>query len=120
MLKIVRGCLVGLILVGGGAAVQASNGTQTPPAHARTPPTVAVTPPPQKPEPPLTEIPGKATTERLCSQCHTMESAIAQRHTREEWNGVIERMIGQGLVATDDELYEVSDYLAKNYGPPPA
>jgi cytochrome c2 len=68
----------------------------------------------------LTEIPGKATTERLCSQCHTLESVTNQRHTREEWNGVIGRMIGQGLVAPEEELYEVSDYLTKYYGPPAA
>jgi len=95
----------GLVLLGG-AAVQSAPAT---PAPVAAPPVAAVP----------TEVPGEATTKRLCSQCHTLESATVNRHTRDEWNDVIVRMMNQGLVATDDELYEVSDYLTANYGPAP-
>lgn len=63
-------------------------------------------------------IPGEATTARLCSQCHSLASATQRTHTRDEWNGIIGRMIEQGLVASNEELFEVSDYLTANYGPP--
>lgn len=113
MLAVLRVCAAGFLFVGCAAAVQTSPAASAPVA-ASTPQTAPA------PDPQLTEIPGKATTERLCSQCHTLESATNQRHTQDEWNGVIGRMIGQGLVASDEELYEVSDYLTKYYGPPAA
>ena len=91
------------------AAAAAAAGGGAPAPVAATSPTQAAV---------ATEVPGEATTTRLCTQCHTLESATAQRHTRDEWNEVIGRMINQGLVASDDELYEVSDYLTENYGPP--
>lgn len=120
MLAVLRVCAAGFLFVGCAAAVQTSPAASAPSAPARS---EAASPaiqaaPAQGAQ--LTEIPGKATTERLCSQCHTLESVTNQRHTREEWNGVIGRMIGQGLVAPEEELYEVSDYLTKYYGPPAA
>lgn len=105
----------GFILLGCAAAVQSAPAPAAAPAPVAAP-APAATPTPQAAV--ATEVPGEATTKRLCTQCHTLESATAQRHTRDEWNEVIGRMINQGLVASDDELYEVSDYLTENYGPP--
>jgi cytochrome c5 len=65
----------------------------------------------------LPEGPGKATTQRLCSQCHTLANVTTQHHNQEEWNGVISRMMEKGLTAGDDELQDVSDYLTKYFGP---
>jgi len=65
----------------------------------------------------LPEGPGKATTQRLCSQCHTLANVTTQHHSQEEWNGVISRMMEKGLTAGDDELQDVSDYLTKYFGP---
>lgn len=110
ILAVLRVCAAGFLFVGCAAAVQTSPAPSTP-APVQAAPTQ---------DSQLTEIPGKATAERLCSQCHTLESVTNQRHTQDEWNGVIGRMIGQGLVASDEELYEVSDYLTKYYGPPAA
>lgn len=93
-------------MLGGGAAVQSAS-TAVPAAPAAAPAAIA------------TEIPGEEVTKRLCSQCHTFESATAIRHSRDGWNEVIGRMINQGLVAPEDELYAVSDYLTANYGPLP-
>lgn len=83
------------------------------PVATAVPAAAAVPPAPAR----MTEIPGKATTERVCSQCHTLESVTNHRYTRDEWNGVIGRMIGQGLVAPEEDLYAISDYLTENYGP---
>lgn len=118
MFAILRVCAAGLLFVGCSAAVQVAPTPSVPssPTVSEAAPSAQQAVPPDTPQ--LTEIPGKATAERLCSQCHTLESVTNQRRTREEWNGVIERMIGQGLVAPEEELYEVSDYLTKYYGPP--
>lgn len=68
----------------------------------------------------LQELPGEATAVRLCSQCHSFASATQRGHTQDEWNGIIGRMIEQGLTAPEEELMEVSNYLAANHGPPAA
>lgn len=122
MFAVLRVCAAGFLFVGCGAAVQTTPALSAPsspaPAGSEAAPQAIPAAPAQGSQ--LTEIPGKATAERLCSQCHTLESVTNQRHTQDEWNGVIGRMIGQGLVASDEELYEVSDYLTKYYGPPAA
>jgi hypothetical protein len=100
-----------LVFAGGVAALAlcaAASVTAQP--RAATTPLVPVEAMPQ-------DLPGAATTERLCSQCHTVASATQVRRTQEEWNAVIGRMIEQGLVASNEELLEVSDYLTANYGP---
>ena len=41
---------------------------------------------------------------------------VARRHTREEWDGVIEDMIARGTKGTEAELTLVAEYLSKNLG----
>ncbi len=102
-------CATGFVVVAGGAIAQAvTPGTAPVAAPAAT--VIAVATP--------QEIPGEATAMRVCSQCHSFASATQKNHTREEWNSLIGRMIEQGLVASDDELMEVSDYLTANHGSP--
>lgn len=112
MSKIVRIGLMALLSIGGAGAVQALDLRQEAPAAVSTPadPTSLAEPALE-----ITEIPGKATTERLCSQCHSIELATSVRRNQDDWNGVIERMMAQGLTATDEELYEISDYLGQNF-----
>jgi hypothetical protein len=112
--KILAACAASFMLVGGGAIAQAvsPNAPQTTTSSAPAADTAPVAMP--------QELPGEATAMRLCSQCHSFASATQRGHTREEWNGIIGRMIEQGLTAPDEELMEVSDYLTTNHGPPAA
>jgi len=59
---------------------------------------------------------GRALTQRVCGQCHSVGIFASQRHTQDEWNEVIGRMIAKGMTAAEDDLYDVSDYLAANLG----
>ena len=102
-------CATGLVLVAGASIAQAVT-PSTVPVSAPVGPVVAAAQ--------MQELPGEATTVRLCSQCHSYASAIQKPHSRDEWNSLIGRMIEQGLVASNEELMEVSDYLTANHGPP--
>jgi competence protein ComEA len=69
-------------------------------------------------EPPkLPDGPGKATTEKVCSQCHGVEVAISRRESKDGWNAIIDDMVQRGAKASDDEFGEVVDYLSANFSP---
>jgi len=55
-------------------------------------------------------------TQRVCGQCHSVGMFATQRHSQDEWNQVISRMIAKGMTAPEDDLYEISDYLTENLG----
>jgi len=57
---------------------------------------------------------GKATTVRLCGKCHGVEIVLGKPNSEEGWSAIIENMVQRGMKATDDELYQVVDYLTKN------
>jgi hypothetical protein len=71
------------------------------------------------PDIPLPEGPGRDTTKRVCSTCHSTNVWASQHHTRDEWSAVIDSMISKGLTASDDELAEINTYLAKSFPPLP-
>ncbi len=64
-------------------------------------------------KPRLPEGPGKAATEKMCGTCHGVGIFINRRESREGWNGIIEDMLHRGMKGEDEELGEVSDYLAQ-------
>lgn len=59
---------------------------------------------------------GREMTQRVCGQCHSVGMFATQRHSQDEWNQVISRMMAKGMTASEDDLYEISDYLAENLG----
>jgi len=63
----------------------------------------------------LPDGPGKAETERICSQCHELERSISLRQDRDAWQATTTKMVGLGAKITDKEFQMVVDYLAKNY-----
>lgn len=64
----------------------------------------------------LPEGEGRALTQQICGQCHSVGIFASQRHTEDGWNEVIGRMMAKGMTAAEDDLYDVSDYLAANLG----
>lgn len=65
----------------------------------------------------LPDGPGKATTQKVCGSCHAAEMVIGRQETRESWGAIVEDMIQRGATGTDDELYQVVDYLSANFSP---
>jgi competence protein ComEA len=59
--------------------------------------------------------PGKVTTEKVCGACHGAELMIGRQESRETWGAIVDDMVQRGAQGTQDELYEVVDYLATNF-----
>lgn len=58
---------------------------------------------------------GKATTQKVCGTCHGAELMIGRQETRETWGAIVNDMIQRGATGTEDEFYEVVEYLASNF-----
>lgn len=54
--------------------------------------------------------------ERVCVQCHTVESFTKKRRTAKEWNDVVNAMQGRGAVATDVEFRNIKRYMTRYFG----
>lgn len=59
--------------------------------------------------------PARDLTIRVCAQCHEPNRAGALRLTREGWEGVVQKMVGLGAKASDQEFAQILDYLAENF-----
>jgi competence protein ComEA len=73
----------------------------------------------QPPFPNLPHGPGRDTTIRVCGSCHAPDKVVTHGQAREDWGATLRKMSGFGMAATDDELSEILDYLAKNFPKPP-
>jgi competence protein ComEA len=63
----------------------------------------------------LPDGPGKAETERICSQCHELARSISLRQDRAGWEGTVNQMVSLGAKATDKETAAVIDYLFTHF-----
>jgi competence protein ComEA len=63
----------------------------------------------------LPDAPGRATTEKVCGACHGAELLIGRQETKETWGAVVDDMIQRGASGTDDEFFEVVNYLSTNF-----
>ncbi len=55
---------------------------------------------------------------RVCSGCHVPEMVTAKRHTADEWDEIIAKMVDHGAQATDAEQDQILAYLVRFYGKP--
>ena len=62
------------------------------------------------------EAPQRNLVVRACAACHAPEMVVAKRHTPEEWDDIIAKMVDRGAVATDEEQQQILDYLVKFFG----
>lgn len=60
--------------------------------------------------------PAKEKLVKLCVGCHEMDLVVARRHTRAEWEGVMEDMIARGSKGTAADMAALVDYLNQNLG----
>ena len=63
----------------------------------------------------LPDAPGKAETEKICSQCHELERSISPRQDRAGWQGTMDKMINLGAKGTEKDFALVLDYLAAHF-----
>src|SRR5581483_5764205 len=71
----------------------------------------------QAPSDGLPEAPAKAVILRACSSCHQPTVVVSKPHTAEEWDEIVDKMIGLGAELTDAEQEQIISYLALNFGP---
>ena len=53
--------------------------------------------------------------EKICKGCHEVARSISKRQDRDGWISTMNKMVGFGMKATEQEYLAVVDYLAKNY-----
>ena len=63
------------------------------------------------------EAPQRALVVRACAACHAPEQVVAKRHTAQEWDDIIARMVDRGAVANDEEQQQILEYLVRFFGP---
>jgi competence protein ComEA len=63
----------------------------------------------------LPDAPGKQTMQKVCGSCHGAELVIGRQEARETWAAVVNDMIQRGATGTDDEFFEVVEYLSTNF-----
>lgn len=64
---------------------------------------------------PLPDGPGKAETQKLCSNCHELDKSVSLKQDRAGWQRTVEKMLASGMKASDAEVATVLDYLTRNY-----
>jgi cytochrome c oxidase cbb3-type subunit III len=57
-----------------------------------------------------------ALLNKVCGVCHTPQSVLVSGRTRAQWQETIDKMIGFGAKASDEEFAAVLNYLATAYG----
>ena len=63
----------------------------------------------------LADGPGREEMMRLCKGCHEVARSVSVRQDRAGWQTTMNKMVGFGMKATDEEVTVILDYLFKNY-----
>jgi hypothetical protein len=58
---------------------------------------------------------GRDITVRVCSGCHSPGLVANEHLSPQEWHDLVRLMAAQGAVATDNELHQITAYLAKSF-----
>jgi cytochrome c5 len=61
--------------------------------------------------------PGRETVQQVCTGCHAIGMVTANGRTSDGWAEIIERMMGLGLEASDEDLQTVHAYLTREFPP---
>lgn len=59
---------------------------------------------------------GHLPVPQLCGQCHAFDMVTRTHRTKEQWQAVIESMIGKGARISNAEFDAALEYLSKDYG----
>jgi competence protein ComEA len=58
---------------------------------------------------------GRDAVLRICSGCHTPQSAVARFQTRDDWKKTLDQMGDNGAQASEEEWADILAYLDKNF-----
>jgi competence ComEA-like helix-hairpin-helix protein len=64
----------------------------------------------------LPDAPGREAVERVCSNCHELETVTAARRTRIGWQRMVEDMAARGAEGSDEDLAAIVSYLTATFG----
>ena len=62
----------------------------------------------------LPDGPGKAVTQKVCAGCHGAELMLGKPHSEDGWGAIVADMIQRGAKGSDEEFYEIIQYLTQN------
>jgi competence ComEA-like helix-hairpin-helix protein len=60
--------------------------------------------------------PGKDAVLKICGQCHAADVLIGVGKSKDGWAATVEDMVAKGASGSDEELQQIVDYLARNFG----
>jgi mono/diheme cytochrome c family protein len=67
----------------------------------------------------LPEGKGKDLVESYCGSCHGLDSVTSQKASKEVWESIVNYMVSRGMVASNEEITTIIEYLAKAFPQPP-
>ena len=62
----------------------------------------------------LPEGPTRDLVTSTCSRCHEFDRVLSQHQDKEGGSAIVDKMMGLGLQASDDDIKKIVDYLATN------
>jgi hypothetical protein len=65
----------------------------------------------------LPEGPGKTIVFKKCQACHGLDLVRNERGSRENWAGILDEMVNNGLVINEKDKNLVLEYLSSHLGP---
>ena len=63
----------------------------------------------------LPDGPGKAETEKICSQCHDLARSLSLRQDHAGWQATMDKMVTLGAKGSDKDFESVVNYLSAHY-----
>src|SRR5690349_8240270 len=60
---------------------------------------------------------GKEIVQQQCISCHAVKVVTGKRATKDQWATLVDQMITRGAQVEDEDIDDLVDYLAKNFGP---
>jgi cytochrome c5 len=64
----------------------------------------------------LPQGPGRKTVERVCATCHELTVVTDKKLDREQWESIVNEMIGFGAKLSKSQASDVVNYLGRNFG----
>jgi competence protein ComEA len=64
---------------------------------------------------PMPDGPGKAETQKFCSQCHELDKSLSLKQDRAGWRTTVDKMIAAGMKASETEINTIIEYLYRSY-----
>jgi competence protein ComEA len=64
----------------------------------------------------LPEGKGKDLVEQVCGACHGTDLVSSRRATKQGWSYIVDDMVSRGASATNEQIAQINEYLAKTLG----